>query len=87
MTYAFRRTDRIPSAESLISGLGERVSGQWAPSPAQWVQSAKMSSHWEVPKWILTVPSPPPSHRPNPGDPRRPSQNLAPRAPPPVSGV
>eukprot|EP00962_Isochrysis_galbana_P038336 scaffold13609_cov106-Isochrysis_galbana.AAC.5 len=34
------------------------------------------------------VPSPPPSSpRPNPGDLRRPSQNLAPRAPRPVSEV
>eukprot|EP00962_Isochrysis_galbana_P018634 scaffold5373_cov103-Isochrysis_galbana.AAC.5 len=39
--------------------------GQWAPSPAQWVQSAKMSSHWEVPKWILPVPSPHPHPLPS----------------------
>eukprot|EP00962_Isochrysis_galbana_P003849 scaffold1079_cov112-Isochrysis_galbana.AAC.2 len=30
-----------------------------------------MSSHWESQKWILAVPSPPPSPRPNPADPRR----------------
>eukprot|EP00962_Isochrysis_galbana_P017235 scaffold4961_cov114-Isochrysis_galbana.AAC.9 len=39
------------------------------------------------PKMDTDGPVPPPSPRPNPSDPRRPSQNLAPRAPRPVSGV
>eukprot|EP00962_Isochrysis_galbana_P053658 scaffold25104_cov119-Isochrysis_galbana.AAC.2 len=38
----------------------------------QYVGDGSVKGHWEVPKWILTVPSPPPSPRPNPGDPRRP---------------
>eukprot|EP00962_Isochrysis_galbana_P042209 scaffold15706_cov190-Isochrysis_galbana.AAC.1 len=59
--------------------------GQWAPSPAHWVRSARRAIHWEKTKCILPVPSPPPSPRPNPGDPRPPSQNLAPWPPPPVS--